>query len=118
MRETSLLADRKRLRARLVVSLSGPGNLLVSRANPDSKEDRKKETFPAPQTGLYIVCCNQGSQRKLLNYKVRPEGKKIHSTRSEQSRTEKGFVFKTFVLNFSTQQMQSVFSVRYFIIEV
>lgn len=90
VREISLLADSKRLRARLVVTLSGPGNLLVSRANQESREDRKKETFLRPQTGLDIVCCNQGSQRKLLNYKVRPEGKKKYTppgvSRAEQRR--------------------------------
>lgn len=85
VRETSLLADRNRLREKLVVSLSKPGNMLVKGVNPESKEDRKKEIFPRSETGLHIVCCNHGSQRKFLTYEFRHEGKKI-STRSEQSR--------------------------------
>lgn len=114
-RETSLLADRNRVREKLVVSLSKPGNMLVKGANPGSKEDRKREIFPRSETGLHIVCCNHGRQRKFLTYEFRHEGKK---SLPGVSRAEKGSVFKTFVLNFSTQQMQYVFHMRYFTVEV
>ena len=97
-----------------MVSRSGAGNLLVNRANPEAREDRIKEIFPGPQTGLYVVCCNRGSQRKLFNYQVRAEGK----PNTQQSRAEKGFVFKTFDLNCSTKHVHSVLSVRCFTIEV
>lgn len=97
MRETSLL-----LRARLVVSLSGPGNLLVGKTNPESREDTIKETFPGPQAGLYSLLQPRKSE-KVAELQSQTRGKKqLHFTKSEQSRAEKGFVFKTFVLIHST----------------